>query len=247
MRNNYYKIWPGGNVTAIFLDKKEKTDYKNICKRLMESDKEIEQVGFVENSENKNCSFHLEMAGGEFCGNAARSAAYLWCLDRKETQVTFTVSGFNGFLRADVRGSKVSLEIPGNFFIDYSKVPEGMLVKLEGISHLIINDDYDRDTVRCLMERYIGDASAIGVIYKKTNESDITIDPYVYVKDIDKIVHETACGSGSIATAIACGAEEDKSESSILQPSGEKYIVFLVKNGIVYDKILLQGNVKILK
>ena len=78
--NNYFqveyiKVIPGGNDTALVLKKgytpKEKIAINNA---ILENDKTIEQVGFVDS----NYEPELQMAGGEFCGNATRSAAYYY-------------------------------------------------------------------------------------------------------------------------------------------------------------------------
>jgi len=41
----------------------------------MKQQPEVEQVGFVMPAKKPLCDFHVEMMGGEFCGNAARCAA----------------------------------------------------------------------------------------------------------------------------------------------------------------------------
>ena len=68
-----YKILnPGGNKTALVegldFSKEERVKVNNI---ILEDNKDVEQVGFIDRSKRK-----LEMAGGEFCMNATRCAIY---------------------------------------------------------------------------------------------------------------------------------------------------------------------------
>jgi diaminopimelate epimerase len=56
----------------------------------------VEQVGFLDRQKRK-----LEMAGGEFCGNATRCTAYL-LLDGKPGKVRIRVSGASELLSAKI-------------------------------------------------------------------------------------------------------------------------------------------------
>ena len=68
----YVKYIPGGNDTALVLKKDFSPEEKKaINDEILENDKSIEQVGFVEKGKEPE----LQMSGGEFCGNATRSAA----------------------------------------------------------------------------------------------------------------------------------------------------------------------------
>ena len=66
-----FKIYnPAGNITALVIgDKYSLEERKIINNKIMSEDSRIEQVGFVSETEKR-----LTMAGGEFCGNATRSA-----------------------------------------------------------------------------------------------------------------------------------------------------------------------------
>ena len=57
----------------------------------------VEQAGFLIRTAN---AAHFEMAGGEFCGNAARAAALL--LAPQGGAVSFSMSGFAGRVQAEV-------------------------------------------------------------------------------------------------------------------------------------------------
>lgn len=91
----------GGNGTAIeILDQAlTRQEYESRGKAL-EGDfaaDGVEQAGFLIPSKR-----HFEMAGGEFCGNATRSAAVALYDRCGESDPSFTVSGFTGTVSASV-------------------------------------------------------------------------------------------------------------------------------------------------
>ncbi|MDO8610569.1 MAG: hypothetical protein Q7R95_08540, partial [bacterium] len=98
MKLNYFIINPGGNITAIVLGKFTKKIKLKITKSILENNSTIEQVGFWINTKNKNFDAKLEMAGGEFCGNALRSLGAILARDKK----------INSFL---IKSSSVKLPI----------------------------------------------------------------------------------------------------------------------------------------
>ena len=69
-----YSIYrPAGNDTAlVYGTNYTKKMKKKINDAIMKKHTNVEQVGFISNNGKKE----LQMAGGEFCGNATRSAAY---------------------------------------------------------------------------------------------------------------------------------------------------------------------------
>ena len=90
MREISYSIYrPAGNDTALVsgtdFSKEEK---KIINDAIMEKHANVEQVGFV-NIDGKE---ELQMAGGEFCGNATRSTAYHY-LNGRPGRVEICVNG----------------------------------------------------------------------------------------------------------------------------------------------------------
>ena len=97
-----YKILnPGGNKTALVegldFSKEERVKVNNI---ILEDNKDVEQVGFIDRSKRK-----LEMAGGEFCMNATRCAIYEF-LEKKEGKIDLCVSGYNGKIEGGINKDK---------------------------------------------------------------------------------------------------------------------------------------------
>lgn len=66
-------LYPGGNTTAIVEGiPSSQLERRRINDVIMKQYPKVEQVGFLDRSLPR-----LQMAGGEFCGNATRSAACL--------------------------------------------------------------------------------------------------------------------------------------------------------------------------
>ena len=73
------------------------------------------------------------------------------------------------------------------------------------------------------------DDKAVGVIFLSKNNE---MKPFVWVKDVDTFYEETACGSGSISSALAIQKSQNK-KYYIKQPSGVVFEIKLSKNTIV--------------
>ena len=66
---------PGGNDTALVYGSDYTQEQKKcINDAIMKKHSNVEQVGFIDFNKKPE----LQMAGGEFCGNATRSAANLY-------------------------------------------------------------------------------------------------------------------------------------------------------------------------
>ena len=63
---------PAGNITIFVMTPLERSQYAEAANQLLEQKKyKAEEVGFVE--EKEDGTLHMQMMGGEFCGNATRS------------------------------------------------------------------------------------------------------------------------------------------------------------------------------
>ena len=94
---------PAGNITIFVMDQAERKDYAAISRQLLvREDLGAEQVGFVE--KNADGTTHMQMMGGEFCGNATRSFGYLMSMlsEEKPEEITVDVSGSAELLKAEV-------------------------------------------------------------------------------------------------------------------------------------------------
>lgn len=191
----------------------------------------------------------LVMSGGEFCGNAAAAAAILLLGQTAEPAViSYRVSGFNGTVTARVVTQpdcsyKVRTTFNGvQYAIEYGRY-DGVqvgIVDMKGITHVLIEEEFPRvnfEDVQCKIIDALGlrNRDAVGVIWYKHLEKSVSINPVVWVKKIDTLYYESACGSGSIAAALCTG------ESKIFQPTGEAIAV-----NIEGDKVVTVCSVEII-
>ncbi|MDR1510773.1 MAG: hypothetical protein LBS53_14195 [Synergistaceae bacterium] len=176
-----------------------------------------EQVGFIERPENPSAWARLQMAGGEFCANAAMSlAAYLARRKRGALAVPLEVSGTDGLLECSVRAKDeniylASLTLPPPEEIAPMTLPVGgadrtlFAVRLPGITHIIVPAGEFGEDWRAAAEGLAGkwasriDSPAFGIVF--FDEKTCRMDPLVCVKDSGSAVWERGCGSGSAAVA----------------------------------------------
>ena len=119
---------PAGNITALVTSGNvKKEEYAEVANKIMEaSDGYIEQVGYLVEP-REGGKGRLEMMGGEFCGNAARSyALYLVLKDMVEEEkngvessdeirtVVIEETGYEGLLscRVDAINGKAFARMP---------------------------------------------------------------------------------------------------------------------------------------
>lgn len=243
MLNKYYIIAAaGGNETAIqVLEKRMNRDfYEKVGSELMANTEHlgVEQMGFLIPSE-----MHFEMSGGEFCGNAARAVAILFAQHLNEPEFIFTMSGFDGQVRAKVSfKNEIQAEVECFFkdmntsvqIFDTEKYGILKIVDLGGIVHVIVDQPFPKEKeeytnihneIRALLG--LNERSAVGVDWIEQTDSGIVMHPVVWVKSIDSFFYETACGSGSISVAAISG------ERQIIQPSGESIFVDISEDGVL--------------
>lgn len=241
----------GGNPTAIRVinNKLIRTDYEKYGKQLMAETEKfgIEQAGFLI---RKNDSLsHFEMSGGEFCGNAARSAAVVIYLLGGKDEDAFTMSGFKNTVvskvrRIDEKTFDTICEFPGLPTIKNpvsTQYGPATVVDLGGIVHVVIEqvfpvneEAYKSIHSNIMQELKLTEKDAVGVIWITRNGESVIMHPVVWVKSIDTFFYETSCGSGTIAVSATTGMTE------IIQPSGES-----IKATVLADKVILESKMTI--
>ena len=239
-----YKVYnPAGNITALVIgDNYSLEERKIINNKIMEENSRVEQVGFVSTTEKR-----LTMAGGEFCGNATRCAILYYDIKEKEC-----IRINNKIIKGEKQEDNIWCEIPINEH-KFDMVEEDIYkVKLEGITMIILKEKLSQNYLSKnlkeegmkIINRYKTlEDNAVGVIF--TEKTDILkIYPVVWVKDIDTVFLENACGSGTIATSMVESILENKSNAyQIIQTSGEILETEItLKNGIV-TKAILKGKI----
>lgn len=249
-----YKIYnPGGNITALVLDDKyTKEERKIINDYILKINSKVEQVGFLSNSINR-----LEMAGGEFCLNATRCAIYEYS-KRQKGDIELTVSGSNNLFKGrKLANNIVELEMDINKDINRLVELNDNLtyINIDGILIVIINEKESKEYIsllkkdeekakeeikKLMINKIETKEKAIGVMLLEKINNNLKINPIVWVKDIDTMFYETACGSGSLGTAIYNCYKNNNKEISIIQPSNYKIDI----NLIVKENRILRAIVK---
>ena len=85
---------PAGNRTAIVRSGVPKSERAKVAAAIMADPAlRAEQVGFETRPLYGKSLGRLEMAGGEFCGNAARSFGYLLCKEKEIDHCKIEMSG----------------------------------------------------------------------------------------------------------------------------------------------------------
>ncbi len=256
MKKYCYQIFsPGGNDTALVLGlENDICVRKYINDEIMERFPNIEQVGFLSTNLSEPT---LYMAGGEFCGNATRSAAWYY-LAGTQGELYLKVSGVNKMLRAGVNEEHQAWtqmpvlhdlhtinEIENGFF----------LVRMEGINHVVvmpeesekfIKIDCDlKEIAKRILEKYqLSVSPAAGVVFLENTDEGLKIHPCVYVLGVDTMFYETACGSGSIAVGLVMALKQRKNiKVSLIQPSLKIITAIVECCGTVVENAFILGEI----
>lgn len=240
--NIEYEIYnPGGNITALVIDNNyNKKDIKDINDYLLKKYKQVEQVAFLDIDKNE-----LKMAGGEFCINAARCALYYSINNFNKDEITFLDKKIRGIIDKDYISIKYDINKKLN---DIIKTNDKTIVSLDGISIVILDKETNdlllkqksMNKIKSILESLNINEKALGIVLI----DDYTIDPYIWVKAIDTLYNETACGSASIATALYYYLKTNYKEYRIIQPSKEELKIKLnIKNNILKN-IEIEGTIK---
>lgn len=246
---------PGGNDTALVpgLDYTPEQK-KRLNDVIMAAYPNVEQVGFYDLSDPENPV--LMMAGGEFCGNATRSVAYL-ALQGKEGTVNIRVSSVERPLQAGVNENGdawAEMPLPEDKAKLCRNTDIGLVVQLEGITQVVTNvpeDITDEESAKAKGKKILEELNlmestpAAGVMFFDGQ----SIQPVVWVRNeesgMETLFYETACGSGTTAVGIKLALESGANiiRCPIFQPSGEKIEVTVITDNGVPQKAYISGPV----
>lgn len=230
---------PAGNITLFVLDPVPAGDRAGIAARLMDMPGgDVEQVGFL-CPPLQGSAGRLEMAGGEFCGNAARAFGMLMAQQLgglSRVQVEVSGCGQPVTVDVDLAAGTARAQMPLPRGVGRTEVDgcPAIMVDLIGIAHLVVEDvppslDFFRKAEPLFWD--IPDLDAYGVIFLDSAKGAIT--PLVKVPTADSLVWEGSCGSGSLAAAIAQSrnAPDGPFVRTYLQPAGTVEAAVLRRDG----------------
>ncbi|HCC37380.1 MAG TPA: hypothetical protein DEQ14_07055 [Treponema sp.] len=250
---------PAGNITVFVMSPLPDSDSGAALVNALLNDPALgaQQVGFVTPPEKEGALWKLNMMGGEFCGNAARSFGLLVARETGlfgRVSLMIETSGVRQPLRIDVDtvASSAEVEIPApraetNVEFEGRVFP---LYLFEGISHVIAVDTVAEERlVRGLMEQAAqtvrepeNSLDAFGVMFYDTRKNFLC--PAVCVKSTGTLVFESSCGSGSAALAVWLARNSGEADEcyEIAQPGGI-ITARVIKNRGVAQKIRIGGRV----
>ena len=270
---NYIVMDPTGNITALVTSCVEISRQPFIATKIMEKHPEVEQVGFVDlcGTMDDPVQAKLRMAGGEFCGNASMCTAALYAernqiFSRGEIEICLQVSGAEDVVSVKLNTAKkdpaeASVQMPKAEFcrteeLEYQEITAELpLVRMQGISHLIIEENSpfsflknEKKAAEEAARKWCGVLSAegLGLMFLSGKIPELTLTPFVYIPKSGTAFWETSCGSGS----SACGmylAEKTKEDVSlsIRQPGGVLRVESIYGGNTVISgtvRQLLQGS-----
>lgn len=245
---------PAGNITLYVLDPVDPSLRPRVTAQLL-SDQALqaEQVAYC-------CPplcgglGRIEMAGGEFCGNAARAYAMLLARElgpKVPSPLLLEVSGCAGPVRAevDLPAGTAQVEMPLPRAIR-RLCPEGRpctLVDLEGIAHLVVENVPPSLEFYRQQRHVFGDIPGLeaqGVMFLEEEGHRMT--PLVEVPAAGSLVWEGSCGSGSLAAAVAlCLDLPDGSYTkALVQPAGTVQVSLTMEGGRVI-RAAIGGSVRL--
>lgn len=233
MKLSVVRANPAGNITLFVLDPVESSDRPAVAAKLMAM-KELaaEQIGFA--CEPKSgFDGRMEMAGGEFCGNASRAYGMLIAGRRGmsgQVRLRLEVSGSDRPVEVDVDiaagTARAAMPLPRSFSALTADGVDGTLVDLGGIVHFVTRRAPDAailDKVEPLINARrekggFAGVEAYGVIFLH----DGRMTPLVKVPAAGTLVWEGSCGSGSLAAAVAesRGTTDGVFAREYIQPAG---------------------------
>lgn len=232
---------PAGNITLFVLDPIAPEERAGLAGKLIGlSQFQAEQVGFL-CSPTQGCVARMEMAGGEFCGNATRAFGMLTAREQGGlNQIRVEVSGCDHPVTVDVdlQAGTARSEMPLPVWVKTIEA-EGVgatLVHLGGIAHLVVEEVKPSQEFFDRVEHIFLDIpglDAYGVIFLEPQTGKMT--PLVKVPAAGTLFWEGSCGSGSLAAAIAQSQKLKDGEfaQDYVQPAGVVRATVVRKNGEV--------------
>lgn len=230
---------PAKNITAFVLSPVAgPAERAAIAKALLaDPNLGIEQVGFVvvpppdEPGRLRQAAplWRLEMMGGEFCGNAARSFG-LYVARRQ---------GLRGQVRVDIEISGMKESVPVLVDVEAGLAEAAMPLPIaretiaykgaelpvyvfEGITHVIAQGIKPSEAAFYAIKALVdtGYLDALGVMFYDAIANIMT--PAVYVYATESLVFESSCGSGSTALGgwLARDLPDGETSLALRQPGG---------------------------
>ena len=250
----YFIADPEGNITAFVPGPPD----QQAAERLLALDEiKIEQVAFLR-PPDRGGHIKCDMAGGEFCGNACRAAAFYYARTQERlktaeaAEVLVEMSGTSQDL------VKVTVLLQQGTAFAHVPLPQRIItleceglrldaVVFEGIAH-IVTPSSPRGSV-CLSKELMGElcrrlgTAALGVMFLS---EDHHLEPVVWVDQIGSLIRESSCGSGTAACAwwLSRDLKQGYREYRFIQPGGT--LTVMIDRSTAGCNLQIGGRVRLL-
>ncbi|MEK4065178.1 diaminopimelate epimerase [Peribacillus sp. FSL R5-0717] len=262
---DFIKFNPTQNMTILVKTNYLVEEYKHIASKIMSYNSvHAEQVGFIEKPINNKAAAKLQMAGGEFCGNACMALAAFIASEKglkhnDLAEIILEASGTDKLITCQMKRNLdeyhclITMPIPKKIeqrTIKYDGNDLNMIiVRYHEFIHIVIEVEEFSKTVRekaQSLAKLLGvtlGANLIGVLLYKSESKEMA--PLIYVPHLDSLIWERGCGSGT-ASLGAYLAWKNKGEivTNIRQPGGD-IKVFATCHGEELTSLLIEGSVQI--
>ncbi|MCI8362850.1 MAG: hypothetical protein HFJ41_07035 [Clostridia bacterium] len=154
---------------------------------------------------------------------------------------------------------EIQLEI-GKNITDLCEIKNDFIcIKIDGILIAILDEEKSKTYIEKLKENeektknelkqlmiieLDSEEKAIGIILLEKELEKIKINPIVWVKEINTVFYETACGSGSLGTAIYNYFKNKDKKIELIQPSEYSINIELKENESYIEKAIISGIVE---
>lgn len=223
---------PAGNITLLVTEPVPPEAQAALASELLSAEPTAEQVGYLSDLVPGQ-SVSIRMSGGEFCGNAALSAAAyaLWKSSGIKADVAVDFSGLDKPVKARLerRGDSmftgtVSMPLPesvrdGSFMLE-NELCEFPLVSFPGISHVILNRIPGRESAEAAVKAWCRELNVPALGLMMLSEDGKSLTPLVYVREVESLYWESSCASGTCAAAWYFSRTAGDGRWSFSEPGG---------------------------
>lgn len=226
----------GGNCTAVVDGQYYRALKQKINQKIFTTNRLVEQIGYLYRK-GATGNWFFEMMGNEFSGNGCL-AATATLLRFKKGDINFQTTGSKSLIQGQFDNQKAQ-----TILTDDLSPRKQLPIKLLGTYFWLAESQGGIKEARKILTTSRNKFKAVGIIFfQKTQEKQIKINPFFYVRETKTIVNETACGSGSVAAAIYCGQRN----LEVVQPTGESISVNLGQKQVkLCAKVELLGKSRI--
>lgn len=262
---DFVKCNPTQNMTILINTKLPLDEHKRIAAKIMSYDNVYaEQVGFIEQSLKQDADALLQMAGGEFCGNACMALAAFLAYQQgmkhhETTELRLEVSGTERLVTCRVTKNRedyqcrVDMPLPQKIeqaVLQHGSSPLNMVViRYSDFVHFVIEVEHlnaDMKNNMLTLAKLIGpflDTSMLGILLYNNTTRQLT--PLIYVPSLNSVVWERGCGSGTASIGAYLAWKNKRNiETYLYQPGGTMLVKALYEQDRL-TRLEIEGTVGI--